>query len=231
MPSDRFFINLSLESNQEVILRESEFHHLQVMRIKEEEQIELVNGLGCLAQARIQKIEKKQAFLHVTGIYKQEIPLQEVILAQAIPRLNRLDFIIEKGTELGVTKFLLFPGALSERKNLTDHQIERMHQVTIAAMKQCGRLFLPKIEFKPPLEKWDKLQWASYFGDVSENAPLFRDIFKHHESVLFFIGPESGFSERERDLLLKLEAKGVKLHENILRTDTAALVALSLITH
>jgi 16S rRNA (uracil1498-N3)-methyltransferase len=231
MPADRFFIASPLPLGQEVILEDSEFHHLiHVMRLKVDEMIELVNGQGSLAHARIKQITKKQALLSIENVHHQLSIGKELILAQAMPRINRLDFIIEKGTELGATQFWLFPGSHSERKMLTEHQLERFENLSIASMKQCGRLFLPKIEVKPALEKWKKLDMPSYFGDVRETAPSFHKALKRSESALFFIGPEAGFNDKEVELLLKLGAEGVKLHDNILRTDTAALVALCLMS-
>lgn len=223
-----FFIPLSFQEQQEVILENNEFHHLShVTRAKEGTQIELVNGKGELAQATILRLEKKLARLSIDLLQVQEKPSKELILAQALPRINRLDFIMEKGTELGATQFWLFPGVHSERKMLTEHQVERLQSLTIAAMKQCGRLFLPKIEIMPPLVRWNKCEVPAFYGDI---APLAEPFYKKHkegDSCLFFIGPESGFSDEEIAQLNALGVMGVKLHENILRTDTAALVALS----
>lgn len=233
MPVERFFSESSFTLNQELFLTESEFHHLiHVIRSKEGEEVELVNGQGFLAHARIDKIEKKGARLRITNLQHGAAPSPELILAQAIPRLNRLDFILEKGTELGMTQILLYPTELSERKEFTPHQLERMRGVTIAAMKQCGSLYLPKIVIKPPLLQWKELDCFSLYGDVESQAQYFTvknlpsDITK---DILFFIGPESGFTDNEVTHLKKLGAHGVKLHSNILRTDTAALTALTIL--
>lgn len=229
MPADRFFIDMALKSGQVVALENSEFHHLvNVMRLKEGQSLELVNGQGALAQAFIQRITKKQALLAIESVENLQRPARELILAQALPRINRLDFIIEKGTELGATQFWLFPGSLSERKTLTEHQLDRLRSLAIAAMKQCGRLFLPSIEIKSALERWEKVNVPAYFGDTRESAELFIKVFDSDDSTLFFIGPEAGFSGKEVEFLAKMGAAGVKLHPNILRTDTAALVALTL---
>lgn len=228
MPADRFFFASHLQLSHEVILKDAEFHHLvNVMRLKEGDEIELVNGQGILARARLLAVEKKQAKLAVDNVEHQPRPTREIILVQALPRINRLDFIIEKGTELGATQFWLFPGFHSERKVLTEHQLERLNNLAIAAMKQCGRLYLPIIEIKPTLDQWKLVPFTAFFGDTSDSAEPF---VKKNESVLFFIGPETGFSEKEVECLKRLGAKGVKIHPNILRTDTAALVALTLLS-
>ncbi len=99
-------------------------------------------------------------------------------------------------------------------------------------MKQCGRLHLPKIVFRQDLDNWKDLEYPAFFGDVETSARSFLDVYKRedaHKGVMFFIGPETGFSDKETDKLRTLGVTGVKLSGNILRTDTAALVALALI--
>jgi 16S rRNA (uracil1498-N3)-methyltransferase len=231
MPAERFYVPQDLFLDQVVLLEDQEFHHLvNVMRSKEGEAVEVVNGKGALGYATVQRIEKKRASLHIKDVLFESKNKIEIILAQAIPRLNRLDFILEKGTELGMSQLWLFPTQLSDRKELTDHQLERMKSITIAAMKQCGRLFLPQIVIKPALPKWEKPAYNCFFGDLNPQAPIFSKL-QHtnlEKGILFYIGPESGFTAEETQLLQRMGVEGVKLHPNILRTDTAALVALSL---
>jgi len=174
------------------------------------------------------------ARLHIFDLKEVLEETPKIILAQAIPRLNRLDFILEKGTELGMSEIWLYASEYGERKEFTEHQLERMRGVTIAAMKQCGRLHLPKIVMMPLLSKWaaPRTDYALFFGDVSSTAKYFMPSDLPNKSttgLVFFIGPESGFSEKETILLKEFGSKGVKLHPNILRTDTAALTALSVL--
>ena len=234
MPTDRFFHAAALKQNQPIKLDGSEFHHLKhVTRTRCGEAVEIINGEGQCATATLEKLEKSYALLQIIDINQQPKPKSSIILAQAIPRIHRLDFIIEKGTELGVTHFWLFPGQQSERKQFSEHQVYRLQAITIAAMKQCGRLYLPTITLKPPLLTWDAPQHTSFFGDIAPKAPPFFYAWRQHppkEAVLFFIGPESGFSEEEEVALRRFGATGVKLHQNILRTDTAALAALTLVS-
>lgn len=235
MPSERYFIDESLLLSEQKVLKESEFHHLaHVMRTKIGELIEIVNGRGILAQARVKEIGKKEAILFIEEVVQESPSSHPVILAQAIPKMNRLDFILEKGTELGVDAFWLFPSHHSPKKDFSSQQLERMHSVAISAMKQCGRLFSPKIIVQPPVEKWPSQTGSLFFGDISPEAPLFSDRWNQKQicfPILFFVGPESGFTEKEVSFLKEMGVEGVKLHHNILRTDTAALVALSLIQH
>lgn len=230
MPAERFFSTAFFENQGEITLEDQEFHHLaHVMRAKEKDRVELVNGQGQLAFATIKTIGKKRAALTIESVVSEPSPFFQIILAQAIPRGSRLDFILEKGTELGMTELWLFPGKLGERQALTEKHLERMRLLTISAMKQCGRLYLPKISLHPPLSNWNSsLPFPSFFGDVNPDAPVFKE--KPEKGVIFFIGPESGFHTSEINYLQSVGALGLKLHTNILRTDTAALAALTLVS-
>jgi len=216
---------------EEVLLVGDESHHLaRVMRKSHGDMVELVNGRNQLAHAEILAHEKKGVRLKVVQVEKKQFTGHPTILCQALPRLNRLETIVEKGTELGMTALWLFPGALSEKKELSSTQMQRLKTIAISAMKQCGRLDLPEIIFKPALSHWISLEYPAYFGDVDPQAPPFLELLQRHEGVLFFIGPESGLTEEEETRLRSLGAQGVHLHSHILRTDTASLVALSLIS-
>ncbi len=234
MPHERFFIDHPLKLQETVSLIDMEFRHLcHVMRMRVGENVELVNGKNQLAQASILALFKDHADLNVTSVFQAEEKKPKLILAQGIPRFNRLESILEKGTELNVSEFWLFPGAFSEKAEFSKNQIARMELITINAMKQCGRLDLPTIVLTPPLLKWDPPFGLSFFGDTAPDAPAIwdkRPIAPAAEPLILFIGPESGFSEDETlHLQNKLHAQGVRLHQNILRTDTASITGLSVL--
>ena len=231
MPAERFYLNESFFENQKAILKEEEFHHLShVMRLKAGEEVELINGNGSLAFATISSLEKHKAILSIQKVHLEIKPPYQLILAQALPRLPRLEYILEKTVELGVTALWLFPGELSEKKELSSSQHQRVHHVIISALKQCGRLFAPELLFLPPLLSWDpsSLPPHSFFGDTRPTAPFFSTLLQSEKpsSLLIAIGPEKGFQEKET-LWMEKHLKGVKLHDNILRTDTAAISAVS----
>lgn len=214
MPHNRFFVDQPLIRGETIDLKE-EARHLKVMRIREGETIEIVNGRHQLGFATVQG---KGATL--TAVEERPAP-KALILCQAIPRMNRLDTIVEKGTELGMTELWLFPAERSEKKSLSKNQLERVAQITIAALKQCGRLDLPKIVVKPPLLEWESAPLPAFYGDTGTQAPQMTGGGK-----ACFIGPEAGFSSKEEAHLMTIGVSGAKLHNHILRTDTAALVAV-----
>lgn len=221
MPADRFFIDAPLTTP--LILEGPELHHLHVMRIRPGETIEVVNGRGELVQAVVESIDKQTAELKITSHSKQPTPQHNLILAQALPRLTSLEWIVEKGTELGVTQFWLFPGERSEKISLSPTQLQRLETIILNSLKQCGRLYLPQLLLKPSLDKWEKPHGTLFFGDVGK-APKLQGPFS---DTVFFIGPEKGFAPKEIERLHQFNAKGISLHENILRTETAAITALS----
>lgn len=234
MPHHRYYLDQAFQKNDRVTLIEDEFHHLShVLRARSGDLVELVNGRGQLAQANLIELRKHEATLHLVQVTEEMCCKTPLILAQALTRMNHLEWIIEKGTELGATAFWLFPGILSEKDQLSPAQSARLSHLAIAAMKQCGRLNLPSIELKPPLLKWPPQTGTLLFGDLREQTPYLWELSLPPllpPPIVLVIGPESGFDDREVEFLHNpLKAKGMRLHPNILRAETAALVSLSLI--
>lgn len=228
MPIYRYYLNSPLTPNSEVILDDEEAHHLiHVTKVKVGTAVELVNGHNTIAKATVVRIERAQAHLKITASESRAAPSSKLILAQAIVRANRLDTIVEKGTELGMDALWIFPASRSEEKTIYEAQRKRLERISINAMKQSGRLDLPKIALKPPLEAWNEaLPLPAFFGDTKSHKRLETS----SKEALIFIGPESGFSEEEREWFCRHQVMGVKLHENILRVDTAAIIAVGVLS-
>jgi 16S rRNA (uracil1498-N3)-methyltransferase len=231
VPHNRYYVDTYFQEGKSVTVSGDEWRHLtKVSRSKPGDVVELINGKSALAVASVVELERNQARLVVDAV-EEQTPPPPLILAQAIPRMNHLEWIVEKATELGATALWLFPGNLSEKNTLSPHQQERLKNLCIAAMKQCGRFDLPDIVFKPPLQEWQPQGGTFLFGDTSEAAPYLWEVTTAINSPLIMcIGPEKGFDAKEVEFMtLNLKAKGVRLHPNILRAETAPLVALSLI--
>jgi 16S rRNA (uracil1498-N3)-methyltransferase len=234
MPIDRFFSSTKLTENKTILLEGAEARHLALStRKREGERVELVDGSGTLAVAVIVSLEKKKPVeLRLLESIRHEEPSKKIYLLQAVPRANRLDTIIEKATELGVWEIILFPGEEGERSLISAHGIDRLEQVAISAMKQSGRLFLPKIRQFSPIDSWISLDHFTLYGEVDPTAPSLISLQDQlPENISFVVGPESGFSEEEVANLKRLGARGVSLNPNILRTDTAAIAAVAILSH
>lgn len=225
MPVYRFYHDSKL--NGEVLLEGLEHRHLtQVVKVRVDDSVELFNGKGDLASAKVIALDKKSARLAITSLH-HEVRTEHLIIAQGLPLINRLDFILEKCTELGIKELKLFGGELSERKSLTDHQLDRLRQLTIAACKQSGRLWLPELTWCDPISKWKTPIENGIYGDpVADAGPLLK-LEKTPEFVC--IGPESGLSKTEKKQLAKLGLKPCTWNEAVLRTDTAAISAAAII--
>jgi 16S rRNA (uracil1498-N3)-methyltransferase len=236
MPAERYFHHGDLTEGDTICLSGFEHHHLvNVMRNRVNDEVEIINGSGALAKGRIISIQKKrESQIFLESSLQTKAPLQKIHIYQAIPRLNRLDTIVEKCTELGMTDFTLYPGSLSEKKELSEKQKERVLHLAVSAMKQCGSLFLPRIFYGLPIAKWQKMEGNPFFGEIGETSEAFLKALQELENpdkdLSFVIGPESGSTDKEMETLKQLGAKGVSLHDLVLRTDTAPLLVLSVIS-
>lgn len=221
MPHNRFYTPHSL-ATERLSLEGPEYHHMvHVMRLCPGETIELINGRGELAQATIFSLHKKEAQLHILKYQKHSPSPSQISLGIPLLRPSKLEWIIEKGTELGVDSFLFYPADLGEKQTLSPKHLERLRLLTIAAIKQSGRLFLPHLEILS-LSTLLTRSPSLYYGDPN-GSPLQSPTFP----LLFITGPESGFSEAE-SLQLQQTAQGVRLSPFTLRTETAPLAAASI---
>jgi 16S rRNA (uracil1498-N3)-methyltransferase len=230
MPVNRFF-SKELKKDDEIIdLKDSEFHHLKnVIRIKENEEIELINGKGLLANAKAIKITKNHATLKILSSIFKEDKKYKTILVQAIIKPIKLDLIIEKVTEIGVDEIYLFYSKKSEKINFSKNRLIRLDNILISASKQCSRVYLPKLTIFKSL-KDITFNGMIYYGSTKKD-PLFKESFNKNERSFFVIGPESGFEIEEIDYLKKIKAFPVSINENILRSETAAIASICLLNH
>ena len=233
MPASRFYQNSQFNKGETIHIEEDEFHHLKnVMRHKEGDCIEVVNGEGSFALGRVQEIQKRFAVIYLESVTYFE-KTHDLILLQAMPQANKLEFLLEKGTELGATEFHLFQGDKSVSRKGREN-FHRLNLKIISALKQSGRYYLPKIKEISPICHWESSFKHAYFGDLDQKAPLLYEILPNSneaKTYFFCCGPEAGFSEKEVSSLKEKNFKGVCLHSNILRTETAPLTFLSLTHH
>ena len=109
MPANRFFIQSAFKSGSPLLLEGIEHHHLaHVMRLTQEEKIEIINGLGDIANAKILEVKKKETTVQIleTTHHPQESPL--LFLGLPLMRASKLEWVIEKGTELGANAFYIY---------------------------------------------------------------------------------------------------------------------------
>jgi 16S rRNA (uracil1498-N3)-methyltransferase len=225
MPHDRFYIDAPLRASDHIHLEGEESHHLHhVMRKRAGDKVEIVNGKGLLAKGVVKNSEKAKTVIDLITVETIEPLKVRMTLALALTIPSHLEWAIEKGTELGVAIFLLFPGDLSPRDHLTPNQLQRLEKLTIAAMKQSGRGDLPAIMQAPRLKEWKRPSIPLFFGDIGENPSPSTP----SKELIFAVGPEGGWSDGERKQLFDLGGCPLSLHPYILRAETAAIVAATL---
>jgi len=227
MPADRFFMKGELRVGTSVLLAGPEHHHLaHVMRLNLNEEVELVNGKGVLAAGRIAQLSSKGATIELISAKESRELMPRILLAVPFMRASKLEWVVEKGTELGAGAFFFYPAKFSEKGDFSERQLERLHLLTIAALKQSGRLYLPWIEVLPDMASLFMKEAHFFFGDAAGAAIEPTNIYA--TQIAFISGPEKGFSEEERRLL-ESKARAVRLSPYILRAETAPIAAASIL--
>ena len=227
MSNIRLFFPENLSTNLSLTLDKSQSHYLiKVMRINIGNNFSLFNRNGEW-EARITKITKGIVeFLIIKKIRSKDND-KEICLAFAPIKLNYLNFIIQKATELGVSKFTPI---LTERTIVRKINEKRIKKIIIEASEQCNRLKVPKLEEMVKLDNFLKLNQKTniIFGDLNTNNTKLH--VKNTEPLCILIGPEGDFTEKEREKILKLKnIIPLKINENILRAETAAISMISII--
>lgn len=210
------------------VLPESESRHcIQVLRKTAGDTLLVGNGKGEKAEATIVKANPKACELNLS---KSEFHTHtwkgKVFLAIAPTKnLDRMEWLVEKATEMGCNGFYFIRTARTERNQIN---VERLEKVALAAMKQSGQYWLPEIHWVDKLEKFPFSDFSNHwFGDLSSHSHSSFDQ-KENGSHLFWIGPEGDFTPAEWGLLREKGALGISLSSNILRTETAGLAAVFL---
>ena len=229
MSNIRLFYSKSLSLNLTDKLDKSQSHYVcKVMRIKENEVFSLFNNSGEW-EAKILNITNSIVEFNVTKQLRQKENIKELWLAFSPIKSNYFNFMIQKATELGVTKFLPI---IFERTIVRKINKERLEKVIIEAAEQSNRITVPSIEDPQKLKSFLNNDMDLIFTDLNTaNAKI--DLTKlTSKPTCVIIGPEGDFSEQEREEILKFNGvQSVKINENILRSETAVISALSIINY
>ena len=232
MSNIRLFFSKSLSINLTAKLDKSQSHYVnKVMRVKANEVISLFNSSGEW-EAKITEISKNIIEFNITKQLRQKENNKEIWLAFSPIKSNYFNFMIQKATELGVTRFLPI---IFERTVVRKINKDRLQKIAIEASEQSNRINIPLIENPQNLKKFlsknnDKLELI--FTDLNtQNKKL--DVKKlSNKPICLIIGPEGDFSETERKEILSFNrVKSLKINENILRAETAAISTISIINY
>ena len=230
MSNIRLFFSNILSANLTDKLDKSQSHYLtKVMRVKENEVFSLFNKEGEW-EAKILGISKSIVEFKTTKQLRQKENTKELWLAFSPIKLNYQNFMIQKATELGVTKFLPI---IFDRTVVRKINKERLEKIVIEASEQQSRINVPSIESPQTLDIFlKKNSMDLIFTDLnSDNIKVDKSKLTD-KPVCIIIGPEGDFSEAERDKILSFKGvQSVKINENILRSETAVISAISIVNY
>ena len=228
MSNIRLFFSESLSINLSSKLDKSQSHYLsKVMRVNTGEKFSLFNQNGEW-EAKIDKIIKGIVEFSISKKIRSNANEKEIWLAFAPIKLNYLNLMIQKATELGVTKFIPI---LTERTIVRKINEKRVNKIIIEASEQSNRLKVPQLEEILKLDDFLKFNQKTniIFGDLNTNNNKLN--IKSTEPLCILIGPEGDFTTQEREKILKLKnIIPLKINENILRSETAAISIISIVT-
>ena len=232
MSNIRLFFPENLSLNLTAKLDKSQSHYVsKVMRVKVDETFSLFNSSGEW-ETKINEISKGIVEFTVIKLLRPKENQKEVWLAFSPIKSNYFNFMIQKSTELGITKFL---PVIFDRTIVRKINKQRLEKVIIEAAEQSNRINIPKIEKPQNLKSFlskNKNKMNLIFTDLnSENKRL--DLNKLiNKPICIIIGPEGDFSENEREEILSYEGvNSIKINENILRSETAAISAISIVNY
>lgn len=206
---------------------------MHVMRAKVGDEVELFDGSGLVARAQVNVLRRQSVDLQILESRREERPHRQLVLGTAVPKGDRFDWLIEKVTELGVTR--LVPLVTSRSVvDPRDSKLDKMRQAVIAACKQSGRNHLMDLS---PVTSWNdfvKAEFSNHACFVAHPDPsavrMVASLVSGNPAVLCAIGPEGGFTSDEVALAVQSGARLISLGPQILRIETAALALAVLAT-
>ena len=229
-----------------MLLTDREAHHAQhVLRLRRGERITVLDGAGQEYLCEVQQCERHRISLGLIERRLQPAPASRITLLQAVPKGKTMEAIIQKAAELGASRIVPL---LSERvvpqleEKTGSHKLEKWRLAAIEAIKQCGSAWLPEIEApltpSQSLARGEALE-MSLIASLQVGSRPARDHFRAFHtrfgrmphSVGVWIGPEGDFSPAETSLIEEHGALPITLGQLVLRTETAAIYCLSVISH
>ena len=236
----RFYHSNSLDLNQIIILDEFASHHaLRVMRVKVNDPLILFNGDGFEYKGQVNGINKKTINVEILSKEQNdnESPIS-INLFQSISSNEKMDMVIQKATELGVSSIQPIFSSRSTIKLSLDRTKKRLihwRQVSISACEQSGRSKIPTIrspigfdQITEEIKITNSLNLVLHPDSLEQSSNLPQ---KYSGDINIFIGPEGGFSQDEVLLLKKQNCINIQLGPRILRTETAPLAIIAILQY
>lgn len=224
-------------------LGHEDFHYLKhVLRLRTGDPVILFDGVGNEYDAFIDGFDASRVLLEIREERHVDDPSPPVILAQALPKEGKMDFIVQKATELGVKAVIPFTSARTVPKLTAEKaaaRAKRWRKIAAEASKQCGGVIVPRVSeiltFEAMIDKAAGASLCLFFWEEEQDRGI-RDIFSGTfgpapSEISIVVGPEGGFSRDEVTAARKRGFTTAHLGRRILRVETAALVILSIIQY
>lgn len=234
----KFFVPKENVQNNKILINNEDVAHItKVLRCKLGDELNLCDGCGTDYTAVISQIENKQIICDITANNKSDTePNVNITLFQGIPKAAKMEYIIQKNTELGVTKIVpcIMSRCVVKLSDGADKKIQRWQKVAQEAAKQSGRGIIPEIT--PPVTFDEALKMLKqndiYFAPYEcETTNTLRSALKsciQPKTIGFMIGPEGGYALDEIEKLKLEQISTVTLGKRILRTETAGEAVLAM---
>ena len=222
-------------TNKKINVKSEDFRYLtKVLRLKNNDQFETTDGTTSLNIYKIIKIEKNSLTAELERSYQENNePTRKLTLVQGLPKADKLEYILQKCTEIGVKEFIIYQADLSPVKlKNTPNKLARWQKIVESAVCQSRRNHLPEIKLCENLSKAlgnsNSKQIFSCISNIENNKKNFLPFGEGGplavDGVAICIGPEAGFSDKEINLL-KEKTSPISLGKRTLRTETAAVAA------
>ncbi|MBU1112812.1 MAG: 16S rRNA (uracil(1498)-N(3))-methyltransferase [Candidatus Omnitrophica bacterium] len=203
-----------------------------VLRLKAQQPVYVFDGCGKEYLYSIKQLSKKSISLTKEKLLRQAAsPANTVTLGFPLEKEDRVDFILQKCTELGVFRFIPFISQRSLKVKPSANKLNRWQRIIIEAARQSQRLWIPEISETLALDGIDKQGFDLKIVGSLAGQSLIKKINKAVRDVLIVIGPVGDFSQTEYKDLNHKGFKAIKLSENLLRTETAAMFSVGLINN
>ena len=229
----RFYVDFALSPDSVVELPDNVVRHLNVLRVKNTEEIVLFNGNGKAYPALPEVLEKRRASVRILReeATDNESPLN-ITLVQAVSAAERMDFTLQKSVELGVAEIR---PVISERcvvrlsGERAEKRVVRWQEIVVSACEQSGRNIVPKVL---PLTTYAQAlqqlpQETTKLLMSLNRAQKLSDVRPQSGKVVFMVGPEGGWTEKEEQQAFDVGFQSVTLGKRVLRTETASLAAIA----
>lgn len=235
MRTPRIHLAAALNPGESVQLPEQAGEHVaRVLRLEVGHPLILFNGDGCEYDARIAAIAKRAVSAEVIDrrVVSRESPLR-LTLAQGVARGDKMDWILQKATELGVHRIVPLVTERTEVKldeERAERRVAHWREVIASACEQSGRTQLPTVDAPRKLAAWSMSladDGAARYALLPDGDTSLRDIDTNVRDAILVVGPEGGFSEHDEAALRQTGFKGLKLGPRVLRTETAGLAAIA----